>query len=201
MAETFTWPDALRPASVEWGLIVPQQQGRSAFDGSVQAQVLGPARWAFTITTGVVRLNEAPQWEAFIQRLRGGVNRVMAWDWRRESPLGPATGTPTVAASNLGNTLVVDGWTPNTPGVLRAGSWLRVWGELKRLSVDASSDAAGRAVLMFEPPLRAAPAVGAGLVLAKATAKFMLTTEHATMKQDGSRVAGGSYTFEEDPTP
>lgn len=201
MADTFDWPPALRPKSVEWqGPIVPQAISRSVFDGGVQAQVLGAPRWAFTITTGVVRLDEVPEWEAFIQRLRGAVNRVRAWDWRREAPLGPATGTPVVRVSALGATLATEGWAPNVSGILRAGSYLGVGGELKRLSAAASSDSLGRATLAFEPPLRAAPTVGSAIVLVKPTAAFYLTTERPAMPQDGSRNTGWTLSFEEDVT-
>ena len=201
MADTFDWPVALRPKSVEWqGPIVPQAISRSVFDGGVQAQVLGAPRWAFTITTGVVPLAQVPEWEAFIQRLRGAVNRVRAWDWRREGPLGPATGTPVVRVSALGATLATEGWTPSVAGILRAGSYLGVGGELKRLSVTADSDALGRATLSFEPPLRAAPAVGTTVYLVKPTAVFYLTTERPAMPQDGARNTGWTLSFEEDVT-
>jgi hypothetical protein len=199
MADTFDWPTTLRPKSVEWqGPIVPQAVSRSVFDGGVQAQVLGAPRWAFNITTGVVPLALVPEWEAFIQRLRGATNRVRAWDWRREAPLGPAGGTPVVRVSALGATVATEGWTPGVAGILRAGSYLGVGGELKRLSVTADSDSLGRATLAFEPPLRAAPTVGSAIALVKPTAVFYLTTERPAMPQDGSRNTGWTLSFEED---
>lgn len=199
MADIFDWPVALRPKSVEWqGPIVPQAISRSVFDGSVQAQLLGAPRWAFTITTGVVPLALVPEWEAFIQRLRGAVNRVRAWDWRREAPLGVATGAPTVRVSALGATLQTQGWTASVAGILKAGSYLGVGGELKRLSVTADSDSLGRATLAFEPPLRAAPAVASAITLVKPTALFYLTTDRPAMPQDGSRNTGWTLAFEED---
>jgi len=198
MADIIDWPDALRPASVDWvGPIVPQMAGRSAFDASVQATTLGAPRWAFTVTTGVIKRDLVPEWEAFIQRLRGMVNRARCWDWRREVPLGVATGNPVVLASALGATVLTQGWTPNTAGILRAGSWVGVGGELKRLSQTANSDSQGRATLAFEPPLRNAPSVNSALVLVKPTALFILTSERPSMKQDGARATGTTYSFEE----
>lgn len=197
MADIIDWPIALRPASVDWGLVVPQRLGRSTFDGSVQAQSLGAPRWVFTVTTGVMKADEVPQWEAFLQRLRGMVNRTRAYDWRREAPLGVATGTPNVRVAAAGNVLELQGWTASTTGILKAGSYMGINGELKRLSIDMNSDSLGRSVATFEPPLRAvAPAAGA-VVLVKPPALFVMTSERPTFTQQGARHTGATLTFEE----
>lgn len=201
MTTTLDWPEALRPASVEWRLVVPQLVGRSAFDGSVQADSMGAAYWAFAITTGALKRSEVPEWEAFIQRLRGAVNRVRAWDWRRELPLGPASGAPEVFVSALGASLQVQGWLPNIAGVLQAGSYIGINGELKRLSVTANSDALGRGVIQFEPPMRVAPPVATPLILAKPTARFVLVGDTPSWEQRGGRVPSQSLKFVEDLRP
>lgn len=197
MATIIDWPDALRPASVEWGLVVPQRMGRSSFDGSAQAQTMGAPRWVFTITTGVMTLAEMPQWEAFIRRLRGMVNRTRVWDWRRETPLGPAGGAPVVRVAAAGASLETEGWTPSVGGILLAGSYLGINGELKTLSQTIASDASGRATITFEPPLRGtAPAAGA-ITLTKPKALFVLTSERPTFAQQGARATGATLSFEE----
>ncbi|MFN3303039.1 MAG: hypothetical protein ACK44A_04890 [Roseateles sp.] len=198
---TFDWPDALRPASVEWQLIVPQLQGRSVFDGSSYAETMGAPRWAFSVTTGPRKLSEVPAWEAFFDRLRGGVNRVRAWDWRREAPLGVATGAPVVRVAGSGASLQLEGWTAGVTGILLAGSWFRVNGELKRLSVSMNSDGFGRSTAQFEPPLRAVAPAGAPLLLVKPTATFVMTSEPPKWRQDGARVGGVQMSFEEDLRP
>jgi hypothetical protein len=198
MATIIDWPEALRPASVEWSLAIPQAGARSTFDGSLQTQPMGPPRWEFSIAVGPVTREDAVQWEVFLRRLRGRMNRARAWDWRREAPLGVATGTPTVRVASAGATLQTEGWTPSTAGILLAGSYFSVHGELKLLLQDASSDASGRATLAFEPPLRDTAPVGAALVLAKPTAVFVLTTERPAVVQDGARHRGPTLTFEED---
>jgi len=202
MPQVIDWPLALRPRTVEWGLAQSQASGRSAFDNSVQAVTLGAPRWVCSITTGTLRHDEVPAWEALIDQLDGAVNRVRLWDWRREGPLGPATGTPTVRVAALGNTLQTQGWAASVAGLLRAGSYfgLGVGGELKRLVADASSDALGRATLSFRPPLRAMPVVGTALVLVRPTAKFVLTTARPLMQQEGALTRGWTLAFEEDPS-
>ena len=201
MPDIIDWPTALRPGTVDWPVpVVPQRGGRSAFDGSVQAQLLGAPRWTFEVSTGVMKLDEAPQWEALVQRLRGRVNRVRAWDWRREQPLTKAPGalgSPTVRVDATGNTVQTQGWTPSITGILLAGSRFSVNGELKSLSVDADSDSSGRATLSFEPPLRATAPAGGALVLVKPTALFILTTDKPSSAQQGARMLGMSLAFEE----
>lgn len=199
MALIFDWPASLRPASVDWGMVHSQYLGRSAFDNTVQAQSLGAPRWAFTITTGVLRHDEVPRWEALIDQLDGQVNRVRCWDWRREAPLGPATGTPLVRVANIGVSLATKGWTANVANILRAGSYVGVNGELKRLVADASSDASGHATLVFRPPLRAVAPVDAPLLLVKPTALFVMTTQRPSMPQQGARSTGWTLSFEEVP--
>lgn len=202
MPTTIDWPIALRPATVAWGLHVPQRMGRSTFDGSVQAQTIGPPRWEFTITTGVIRPDEVPAWEAFTDQLDGAVNRVRAWDWRREEPLGPATGTPTVrVAATGGSALFTEGWTPGVAGILLAGSYFGVGvnGELKRLAATVASDGSGRATLTFRPPLRGTAAVGTPLVLAKPTALFVMTSGKPDFTQEGARTRGATLSFQEVP--
>lgn len=200
MALIIDWPVALRPASVDWGMVHSQYLGRSTFDNSVQAQTLGAPRWAFTITTGVLRHDEVPAWEALIDQLDGQVNRVRCWDWRREAPLGPATGaSPRVRATSTGVTLLTQGWAANVPDILRAGSYIGVNGELKRLVANASSDAIGYATLLVRPPLRAAAPPDAALQLVKPTALFVMTTQRPSMPQQGARSTGWTLSFEEVP--
>jgi hypothetical protein len=201
MAAIIDWPDTLRPEKVDWGLFVPQAWGASVFDGSAQADTLGPARWFFTVTTGPLKADLVPEWEAFLQRLRGRVNLARAWDWRREAPLGVATHLvtgPKVRFDATGASLESFEWTPSTANILKAGSYIGVNGELKRLSTSASSDATGVAVLNFEPPLRALAPAGGVITLVKPTAKFMLMTERLAMPQEGARHPGFTAQFEED---
>jgi len=197
MSITIDWPAALRPAEVEWGLFIPQEVQRSVLDGSPQVDILGAPRWQCQITTGPLRLDEAPAWEALIDQLRGSINRARLWDWRRELPLGPATGAPVVSASGTGNSLAVSGWTPNVASILKAGSYLGLNGELKRLSKTITSSPTGTATITFEPPLRNVAMAGTALALFKPTALFILKGNPPPMKQSGARCPGVTLAFEE----
>lgn len=197
MPDIIDWPAALRPAVVEWSLITPQRLGRSVLDGTVQAAPLGPPRWAFTVTAGVLRRAEGPLWEAFIFSLRGMKNRARVWDWRREAPLGPAPGTPVLAAAASGTSCLIGGWTPST-FIMGRGSWLGINGELKQLTNDLTSNGSGQTTATFEPPMRATAPSGTPVVLVKPTSLFVMTTDRAGFSQEGGRAPrGNTFTFEE----
>ncbi len=199
MPNIYDWPAALRPESVDWAPVVPQVGTRSLTDPAVQTVGISFPRWRVTVSTGAMRASEAPKWEAFINRLRGRIHRARFWDWRREAPLGVATGSPTVRVNATGDTVELQGWTPNVTGILLAGSWMGINGELKQLVADISSDALGRATASFEPPLRATAPAGGAVVLVKPTALFVLQTESPGWEQSGARYPAKTLTFEEVP--
>lgn len=200
MPTTIDWPASIRPESVEWGLVVPQRLGRSTFDGSAQAQVMGAPRWAFTISSGHIRRADLPTWEALVDQLQGMTNRLRVWDWRREAPLGVATGTPTVRVAGTGTTLATQGWTASTTGMLLPGSYMGINGELKRLTVQMNSDGSGWGTVTFQPPMRASAPVGTPIVLVKPTALFVMTSERPAFVQEGARFKPVTLSFEEDPS-
>ena len=82
-------------------------------------------------------------------------------------------------------------------GLRQIASMVSGNGELKRLSVTISSDALGRALATFEPPLRATAPIGASVELAKPPALFVMTSERPTFTQQGARHTGATLTFEE----
>ena len=86
-------------------------------------------------------------------------------------------------------------------GILKAGDWFSVNGELKQLVVDLDSDSAGRGVATFEPPLRAQAPVNAPLLLVKPTSTYILTSEPPRWGQQGAKVTQQTMTFEEDFRP
>jgi hypothetical protein len=85
-----------------------------------------------------------------------------------------ATTTTALTELQTGASLRSGGWTPDITGILKAGDYLGVNGELKLLTADAASDIFGNALLTFEPPLRASPPDSAALTLSQPAAVFRL---------------------------
>jgi hypothetical protein len=151
-------------------------------------------------TAGVqIRLLDA----AGAQIYAGVVNSGMyIWgaQWEPGSTPGDYLATTTTALTELqtGASLRSGGWTPATAGILKAGDYLGVNGELKLLTTDAASDAFGNALLTFEPPLRASPPDASALTISQPTAVFRLLDDDQDTVQIQPPLRGSvTLTFEE----
>jgi hypothetical protein len=80
-------------------------------------------------------------------------------------------------ASQTGASLAVDGLPVSSAGLLRAGDWIEVNGELKRLVADLNTDAAGAGTMLIEPPLRNSPADNVPVVVRTPMGRFLLSDE------------------------
>lgn len=175
---TFPTLSRAAPGEMDWSLVSNTQTHESPLSKSVQTLALPGARWQVVCSFVNLTVADAAQLEAFLVALRGMAGRCYLHRWDRARPRGVASGTPLVkGAGQTGASLLTDGWTPSTAGILKAGDMLGVNGELKMVVADAASDAGGNATLAIEPPLRAAPADNAPLVLTRPTAVFGLTED------------------------
>lgn len=174
---TLTWPTLTRslPSQFEWSLVSNTQTFTSPLSGAIQTVEMPGARWAVSFGLNAMDATDAALWRAFTAKLRGQAGRFYLWNMARPAPRGVATGTPVVSgAGQTGNTLVTSGWTISTTGILKAGDFFNVNGELKLLVADATSNGSGVATITFEPPLRSSPADLAVIATSKPTATFKL---------------------------
>lgn len=79
--------------------------------------------------------------------------------------------------SQSGTALLIDGLPASSAGLLRAGDWMEVGGELKRLTADLNTDSTGTAYAMFEPGLRNSPADNAPVMFRTPMGRFLLSDE------------------------
>lgn len=174
---TYAFPTLTRraPLQMEWTLQANTQAFTSPLSRAVQTYELPGARWRVSLPYYNLRDPDAALLQAFLVSLRGRANRFTVHNMARPRPRGLATGAPLVnGAGQGGTTLATDGWTPSITGILKAGDFFGVNGELKMAVADASSNSLGQATFTFEPPLRASPADNAPLSTTKPTATFML---------------------------
>lgn len=115
------WPAHLAPRNQDWSLFVPQVGGVNAAGYGFGA-VWGMPRWRVTVETPEAHASDLPQWQAFVLRLRAGVNLVRIRDWR-ESGRGSVLEQP----QRLLNML----------------RWTQQWGRWSHVGGDAVSEAAG----------------------------------------------------------
>lgn len=86
------WPASLAPRTQDWSLFVPQVGGVNAA-GYGFGTVWGMPRWRVTVETPQAHASDLPQWQAFVLRLRAGVNLVRIADLR-ESGRGRVLNQP-----------------------------------------------------------------------------------------------------------
>lgn len=178
----YAWPTLTRklPAQFDWQLVSNTQTFQSPLSGAVQTVEMPGARWAAQFTLSTLDAADAAAWRVFTALLRGQSGRFTLHNLARPTPRGVATGTPVVSgAGQTGNTLATSGWTASTTGILKAGDFIGVNGELKMVVADASSDGAGLATITFEPPLRSSPANLAAITTNKPTATFKMDEDTA----------------------
>lgn len=143
----------------------------SPFTYEQQAQAATGQGWQIEITLPPMKRAKAAPWLAFFLRINGREHTFTMGDSDARRPLGVATGAPVVdGAGQSGTALVTRGWTPDTPGILLAGSYVQIGTRLFMTTADADSDATGAATLSIWPRIgnvagRAAPADGAPLIL------------------------------------
>lgn len=152
-----TYP-SLTPTSIEWSLQSNTQNFISPLDKTTQTLELVGARWMATLLYQNLTAANARTLMAFLTSLNGASGRFYLHDHSLTSPRGVGTGTPLVdGASQTGSSLDTDGWTADQAGIMLAGDWFEVNGELKMITedIDSTGDAA---TLVFTPQLRASPA-------------------------------------------
>lgn len=173
---TFTFPD-IAPEQLRWHLMANTQRFLSPLTGAMQRLELPGAAWVIEARFGQLKRAEADELEAFIGQLRGGVHLFTWYHRGRATPRGVGTGTPLVdGASQTGTSLLTDGWTADTAGVLLPGDFFSVNSELKRVVSTVNSATGGAATVTFEPPLRAAPADNAAITVTNPTATFAINS-------------------------
>ncbi len=156
---------------------------KSTFTNTSQRVGLSTGIWVAQYSLPIMDRDNIANWKAFFARLQGRKNTFYAYDPDYTTPRGVATGTPLVnGGSQTGNTLVTDGWTVSTTGILKAGDYFSVGGELKMVTQDANSDASGNCTINFEPAIRNSPSDNASIVTSNPKCEMYLNADIIIMQ-------------------
>lgn len=120
-------------------------------------------RWRFNVTLPMMRRDFAEQWIATMAKLNGRQGTFLLGDPDAKVPRGVATGTPLVnGASQVGNSLITDGWTHSITGIMKAGDYIQLGSgstaRMYKILDDVNSDGSGNATFSIWPNLRSSPA-------------------------------------------
>lgn len=154
--------------------IVPASQAIFNPYSKVETIIEEPGdKWAVSLSWRFLRPVELRELRAFLHSLRGQSGRCYIRD-TAHSNMGAWPGSPRVgAAGQYGNLLSVVGFTANR-AVAKAGDRFTINGRLHEITVDASSNSSGAAVLRFEPEIIIPPAANTPLVHSQPFGTFML---------------------------
>lgn len=140
-------------------------------------------RWSAQVDIPpILAAEKAGEIRAFGVRMKGRLNYVLFGDPSAKTPRGVATGAPVVkGAGQVGNTLITDGWTANTVGVLKTGDYIQLGSgldsRLHMLMEDVDSDGTGSAELILEPALRGSPVDNSPIITENARGVFRMTSD------------------------
>ncbi|NUA26103.1 hypothetical protein [Cupriavidus basilensis] len=201
------WPVDLVPAKTTWGLQSNTEAFTSPLNRATQTMERPGARWKVTLEFPPMNEVKRGRLEGFLAGLGGQAGRFNLWPHQRPSAAILATprdatlvldflaqsyqvdGLPVVNGAMANFKLLPTKYWPASTLVLRAGEFLSVGGELKMVTVDVASDAAGSASIPVAPAFRIAPADGAVLKLSKPTAKMMLATDEYSVAVTPGRIS------------
>jgi hypothetical protein len=153
-----------------------------ADDGSTQDRLGGEPRWALTLVQPeVLTRAEAGAWKALMMQLRGGVNRLQAWDPLNAAPRGTLSGSPSGTIAKGSSTLTLSG-----SGTVKQGDMLQLgtgYGTSQLFMVVADGAAGGSVTV--EPPARLAFS-GAAVTYTRASTYFRWSGERGGWRGTGS---------------
>ncbi len=193
---TLTMPATPGFRSVRFGLRANTQSFTSPLNRSVQTIELPGALWFASFELPLMTRAQAAQWQAFLVDLMGASGRFFGFDPDGRTPHGAydsGQDTPLVAgASQTGASLATDGWRANGTGLLLAGDYFEVGGELKMVTSQVDSDATGAATVQFRPSLRTSPTDNSVLTLIDPKVTMMLVDdEQAAWEGDLNAIVQG----------
>lgn len=152
--------------------------------------------WVYEFRLPKMTRAQATAWQTFGMKLQGRFGTFYASDPDAKTARGVATGTPLVnGASQVGTSIITDGWTVSQTGILLAGDYIEIEDELYMVTDDANSDVSGNATFNISPPIPAgnAPAENAAITVASATGIFRLTDDNISWNVDALSIYGMSF--------
>lgn len=147
----------------------------SEFTFEAQVQEHDGTAWEISGTLELLDRDQAEEYNAFIAALGGRKGTFTLSPPGSGTPRGVATGTPLVnGAGQTGQTLVTDGWTVSTTGILKAGDFIQIGTKLYRVLGDVDSDASGNATIDIAPKINTAFADDSAIVVSNPTGVFRM---------------------------
>jgi hypothetical protein len=154
--------------------------------------------WEAEVTLPPMKRDEAEQIASFLLKMNGQYGTFLLGDPANTAPRGVGTGTPLVnGGSQTGDSLITDGWTTSTTGILKAGDWIQLGSgsatRLHKVLDDVNSDASGNATLSIWPSLRSSPSNNAQITVSSPKGQWRLASNEIQYSIDEASVYGITF--------
>lgn len=187
MAITYplTIPTNVNPVSSRIEARSVVSESTSPFSGASKIYSWSGQWWELEFTLPPMLRQDAEEWLSFLLKLNGKEGTFLAGDFDAVAPRGVATGTPLIkGASQTGNSILTDGWTPGTTGILKQGDYIQLGSastsRLYKVLDDVDSDGSGNATLTVWPNLRSSPADNDAITTTNCKTQFRLSTNNVS---------------------
>lgn len=171
------FPTSVSPKRVTFYAVNAVALSRSPFTFVSQTQQYAGQSWGAEITLPAMLRETAEEWISFLMALQGPRGTFYLRDPLGKEPRGSASGTPLVNGANqTGNSLISDGWTPSTTGILMRGDKIQIGSRLHAVmgTADVDSDGSGNATIDIWPRIRESPADNESIVTESPAGIFRL---------------------------
>lgn len=169
----------------------------SVFTGQTQAQgSTGADLWGMMVTYAPLNTaTEAPPFLAWLLQMRGMSRAVQMAPPEYQGPNGSPSGTPLVNGAQVAaaTTLVTNGWTPNTFGLLLPYDCIQIGFRLHRVLDTVNSDAEGNASFEIWPSLREDVATAAPVIIDNPLGLFRLAQNKRNWSTDQTKFTHLSF--------
>lgn len=158
--------------------------------------------WEAEVSLPPMKRADAEYWISFLLKLNGSYGTFLLGDPNGGTARGIATGTPLVnGASQTGQDLITDGWTPSQTGILKAGDYIQLGSgataRLYKVLDDVNSDSGGNATLTLWPDLRTAPSDNAAITVSNPKGNFRLVSSDQSWSIDEAAFYGLTFAARE----
>lgn len=167
-------PDELYPSSMECNIEFNNVIHTSPYDGSEQVEQRAGERWVFKFAYADLERDQARELQAFLLSLNGVVGLFYAKDYAFFDRRGKVHGTPKVdGADNTGSTCKIKE-APKDTVLFEVGDYVKISGRLHMMTQRITSDAEGKALLVFSPAMRIVPTHDGNIIYDDFTVKCRL---------------------------
>lgn len=170
----------------------------SPFSAAQQVYKYTGQFWEADISLPAMKREDAEYWVTFLMKLNGAYGTFLLGDPNAATARGVATGTPLVnGASQTGYTLITDGWTADTTGILKAGDYIQLGtgsdSRLHKVLDDVNSDASGNATFDIWPNLRTSPSDNQAITVSNCKGVFRLSANMMEMNINEAALYGVTF--------